>query len=88
MADYERQLKNGLWLAKRGYVYYLYNTVDDLKGDDYEVSLNVERFNNGTEVFNRAYSGSWLFRTRKMSEIKDFAREMETYYNRHNPALI
>ena len=88
MNNYEKELPNGLWLAKRGYVYYLYNAVEDLKQDDYEVSLNIERLNNGTEVFNRAYSGSWLVRARKMSEIEDFVREMETYFNRHNPSLI
>ena len=88
MADYEKELQNGLWLAKRGYVYYLYNAVEDLERDDHEVSLNLERLNNGIEVFNRAYSGSWLVRARKMREIKDFVREMETYFNRHNQSLI
>jgi hypothetical protein len=73
MHDYEKQLKNGLWLVKRGYVYYLYGSLDDIKRDDAEVGDNIHRLNNGVQVFNRCYDGCWIFRARKMSEVKEFA---------------
>ena len=73
MKEYERQLKNGLWIAKRGYVYYLYRSIEDIKRDDKEVSHNLERLNNGNEVFNRCYDGSWLCYSRKMSEVTEMA---------------
>ena len=71
--DYEKQLKNGSWFAKRGYAYYLYSSLEDIKADDEQVSQNVARLNKGIPVFNRCYDGSWLFRSRKMSEVKSYA---------------
>ena len=80
MHDYERQLKNGMWIAKRGYVYYLYNSMSDIKRDDEEVSHNLERINKGIEVFNRIYDGCWVFCSRRMSEVKEYATEREIIY--------
>lgn len=77
MADYEKQLPNGMWLVKRGYAYYIYASAEDFKRDDEEVSHNIDRLNNGNEVFNRAYHGSGLFRSRRMSDVREFLKEME-----------
>lgn len=77
MADYTRQLPNTMWVAKRGYVYYLYDSLEEAKRDDEEVSHNLERIRNGIPVFNRCYCGSWLFYSRRMREVKDFINEIE-----------
>lgn len=76
MHDYEKQLSNGLWIAKRGYVYYLYQSIEDIKADDEQVGQNIMRLNKGIPVFNRCYDGSWLCRARKMSEIKALAMQI------------
>lgn len=76
MLEYEKQLRNGLWVAKRGYCYFLYTSLEAIKRDDEEVSHNLERINKGTDVFNRCYDGSWIFYSRKMAEVKSMAKEM------------
>lgn len=73
MHEYEKQLPNGLWIAKRGYCYFLYTSLDAIKRDDNEVSQNLERLNNGKPVFNRCYDGSWIIYSRKMAEVKAYA---------------
>ena len=76
MSDYEKCLPNGIWLAKRGYVYYLYQSLEAIQHDDIQVKGNLERLNKGIPVFNRCYDGSWLARGRKMKEIKAFSDEI------------
>ena len=73
MREYEKQLHNGLWVAKRGYCYYLYLSLEEIKRDDEEVSRNLERIRNGDEVFNRCYDGSWIFYSRRMADVKEEA---------------
>ena len=75
-SDYNKQMPNNMWLAKRGYVFYLYKSLDDIKRDDEAISHNLERLNNGIALFNRCYDGNYVFRTRRMSEIKEFISEM------------
>lgn len=74
MNDYEKQLPNGMWVAKRGYCYFLYQEFEHIKRDDEEVSHNLERIRNGIEVFNRCYDGSWIFYSRKMAEVKEYVK--------------
>lgn len=74
MREYEKQLSNGMWIAKRGYCYFLYLSLEAIKRDDEEVSKNLERLNNGNPVFNRCYDGSWIFYGRKMAEVKEYAQ--------------
>lgn len=73
MPEYEKQLPNGLWIAKRGYCYFLYTSLESIKRDDEEVGRNIERINKGNKVFNRCYDGSWIFYSRKMAEVKEYA---------------
>lgn len=77
MLEYEREMPNGLWIAKRGYCYYLYYSLEDIKRDDYEVSCNLDRIRNGNEVFNRCYDGLWIFYSRKLRETKEYALFMQ-----------
>lgn len=74
MTEYEKSLPNGMWIAKRGYCYFLYLSFEEIKRDDEEVSRNLERIRKGTEVFNRCYDGSWIFYSRKMAEVKEYAK--------------
>lgn len=74
MHEYEKPF-HGYWLAKRGYVYYLYLSLEEIKRDDEEISHNIERLNKGIPVFNRCYDGSWVMYSRRMSEVKAFASE-------------
>lgn len=71
MNDYEKRLPSGRILAKRGYAYYLYATMEDLKRDDEMTASNLERMNRGLTTFNRPYDGIWLARARKLAEIKE-----------------
>ena len=73
MLEYEKQLSNGLWIAKRGYCYFLYRSLREIRHDDEEVSYNIDRIRNETDVFNRCIDGSWLFYSRKMSEVNEYA---------------
>ena len=73
MLEYEKQLPNGLWIAKRGYCYFLYRTLREIYHDDEEVRHNLERIRNGTDCFNRCSDGAWLFYSRKMAETKEYA---------------
>ena len=76
MSDYEKCLPNGIWLAKRGYAYYLYQSLEAIQRDDLHVKGNLERLNKGIPVFNRCYDGSWLARGGKMREIKKLSDEI------------
>lgn len=73
MLEYEKQLPNGLWIAKRGYCYFLYRSLTEIHHDDEEVRGNLERIRKGTDVFNRCIDGSWLFYSRKMAETQEYA---------------
>ena len=78
MTEYTKMHKSGLCLAKRGYCYFAYQTIEQAEADDLQVSRNLERLRSGRQVFNRCYDGQWLFYTRKLSEFNERA---EYYVN-------
>lgn len=73
MTEYTKRHKSGLYIAKRGYCYFAYQSLEQAYEDDAQVSRNIERLNNGEQVFNRCYDGQWLFYTRKLSEFNQLA---------------
>ena len=77
MLEYEKQLPNGLWIAKRGYCYFLYSSITEITNDDCAVDRNLERIRNGEDVFNRCINGSWLFYSRKMAETIEHAETFQ-----------
>ena len=70
MSDYEKKLPSGRFIAKRGYAYYLYDSMAHIQRDDNMTAGNLERLNQGLPTFNRPYDGLFLARARKLSEIK------------------
>lgn len=76
LMDYNKQLHNGLWVAKRGYCYFLYPSLEYIERDDEEVSHNIERLNKGEEVFNRCYDGCWFAYSRRLAEVKAYANDI------------
>ena len=76
MHDYEKQLPNGLWVAKRGSCYFLYPSLDHIKRDDEEVSHNVVHLYKGEQVFNRCYAGCWFTYSRRLAEVKAYANDI------------
>lgn len=73
MKEYIKQLKSGLWVAKRGYCYFLYSSKEDILHDDAEVAKNLDRIRNGEQVYNRCYDGIWITYSRKLSYIKEIS---------------
>ena len=78
MKEYIKQRPDGLYVAKRGYCYYLYNSIDNILDDDEQVSHNLDRLNNNIPVFNRCYNGSWIMYSRKFSDIKRYMVQVYT----------
>lgn len=73
MTEYTKMHKSGLCVAKRGYCYFAYKSIEQAQEDDVQVSRNLERLRSGQPVFNRCYSGHWFFYTRKLSEFNKMA---------------
>lgn len=69
--DYTKQLKSGRVLAKRGYVYYLYDSLALVTLDDQQVSLNIDRMNNGEMPYNRIYYGHYITMSRSYRQIME-----------------
>lgn len=76
MTEYTKMHKSGLCIAKRGYCYFAYRSIEQAQEDDKQVSRNLERLRSGRQVFNRCYDGQWLFYTRKLSEFNELAQHM------------
>ena len=81
MTEYTKRHKSGLYIAKRGYCYFAYQSMEQVYEDDVQVSRNIERLNNGEQVFNRCYDGQWLFYTRKLSEFNQLAEYWVVTYH-------
>lgn len=68
MSEYEKVLKSGHILAKRGCCYFLYPSIEHLKADDEAEALNINRMNAGEPVVNRCYSCNMYGYTRKLRD--------------------
>ena len=69
MADSVKRLATGRFIAKRGYCYYLYETMEAINADDTEVSKNLDRLQRNEPVFNRIYDGNWLTQSRRLADV-------------------
>ena len=81
MTEYTKRHKSGLYIAKRGYCYFAYKSMEQAYEDDAQVSRNLERLNSGEQVFNRCYDGKWLFYTRKLSEFNELTKYWVVTYH-------
>ena len=47
MTEYTKMHKSGLYIAKRGYCYFAYKSLEQAQEDDVQVSRNLKRLQNG-----------------------------------------
>ena len=80
MTEYTKMHKSGLCIAKRGYCYFAYQSIEQAQEDDVQVSRNLKRMCRGEQVFNRCYDGQWLFYTRRLSEFNQLAEYYTSLY--------
>lgn len=78
--EYTKRITPHVVVAKRGYVYFLYDNEEQVAQDDANSAKNLERIRAGLPVFNRCYDGIWFACSRSYREIKEQAEYIESLY--------